>query len=560
MGDLPIFVDMRGRPAVVVGGGVVAARRAELLLRSGARVTAFARELSDEFFELRARPNFRHEARDPASKDFAGSALCFIATDDERLSDAARSTAKNAGALVNVADRPKVSDFIMPSIVDRSPLMIAVSTGGASPILARMLKARLETLIPAAYGRLADLMSGFRRRVAEAILDPTLRRRFWEAALEGPIAETALAGDEGAAGAHLMREIERWGAERAAPQGEVYLVGAGPGDPDLVTFRALRLMQKADVVLYDRLTDERVMNFVRREAERIYVGKRPDNHELPQDEISALLVKLAREGKRVLRLKGGDPFVFGRGGEEIETLAEHGVPFQVCPGVTAAIGASAYAGIPLTHRDHAQACVFVTGHGRDGKIDLDWTALLQPRQTVAVYMGLRNLEALTAEFIARGASAELPAAIVDNATRPDQRVVVGTLATLAAKARAAELRGPSIVIIGTVVALRDKLDCRAPAAAAAAAPLRPSNAGARGAVIYRGQESWEVVMAEHVLDAKGLNCPLPILKAQKMLKDVPTGETLRVLATDPGSAADFEDFCRTTGNELVEFEAGRGRL
>src|SRR5208337_1478119 len=361
MRGLPIFLDMLDRPAVVVGGGVAAARRAELLLRSGARVTAFARELGDEFFELRARPNFRHEPRDPAPEDFAGR-LCFIATDDERLTHAARSMANNAGALVNVADRPTISDFIMPSIVHRSPLVIAVSTGGASPILGRMLKARLETLIPAAYGRLADLMSGSRGRVAAAISDPTMRRRFWEGVLEGPIAEAALAGNEGAAEAHLEREVERWAAERASPQGEVYLVGAGPGDPDLVTFRVLRLMQKADVVLYDRLTDERVINLVRREAERIYVGKRPDNHELPQEEISALLVKLAKQGRRVLRLKGGDPFMFGRGGEEIETLAEHGVPFQVCPGVTAAIGASAYAGIPLTHRDHAQACVFVTGH------------------------------------------------------------------------------------------------------------------------------------------------------------------------------------------------------
>jgi uroporphyrin-III C-methyltransferase/precorrin-2 dehydrogenase/sirohydrochlorin ferrochelatase len=221
-------------------------------------------------------------------------------------------------------------------------------------------------------------------------------------------------------------------------------------------------MQKADVVLYDRLAGDGVINLVRREAERIYVGKRPDNHELPQEEIGALLVSLAKAGKRVLRLKGGDPFMFGRGGEEIETLADHEIPFQVCPGVTAAAGAAAYAGIPLTHRDHAQACVFVTGHGKDGNIDLHWPALLQPRQTVAIYMGLRNLEGLMNEFVARGASADFPAAIVDNATRAGQRVVVGTLGTLAAKARAAELRGPSIVIVGTVVTLRDKLDWHAP--------------------------------------------------------------------------------------------------
>jgi uroporphyrin-III C-methyltransferase / precorrin-2 dehydrogenase / sirohydrochlorin ferrochelatase len=461
MRHLPIFLELRERPAVVVGGGVVAARRAEVLIKAGARVTTFATALSDDFRGLLDAPNFRHEARNPEPADFEGVALCFVATEDERLSADARAAAKTGGALVNVADRPRLCDFIMPSIVDRSPLVIAISTGGASPILGRMLKARLESLIPAAYGRLARLTGGFRLAVAKAIPSPIMRRRFWEAVLDGPIGERALSGDDRAAQAELARAIERAAAESAeAPRGEVFLVGAGPGDPDLLTFRALRLMQKADVMLYDRLTDEGVMNLVRREAERIYVGKQPDDHELPQEEISALLVKLAGQGRRVLRLKGGDPFMFGRGGEEIEALAAHGIPFQVCPGVTAAAGAAAYAGIPLTHRDHAHSCVFVTGHGKDGKIALDWGALLQPRQTVAIYMGLRNLEALTREFIAHGADADLPAAIVDNATRAAQRVVVGTLRTLAAKAREAELSGPAIIIIGTVVTLRDKLDWR----------------------------------------------------------------------------------------------------
>jgi uroporphyrin-III C-methyltransferase / precorrin-2 dehydrogenase / sirohydrochlorin ferrochelatase len=461
MRHLPIFLELRERPAVVVGGGVVAARRAEYLVSAGARVTTFANELSGEFLGLRDLPNFRHEARDPEPKDFEGSAICFVAAEDERLTAVGRAAAKSAGLLVNVADRPELCDFIMPSIVDRSPLTIAISTEGASPILARMLKARLESLIPAGYGRLARLTGEFRIAVGKAISSPVVRRRFWETVLEGPIGEKALAGDDRGADADLARAIERAASDAAqAPRGEVYLVGAGPGDPDLLTFRALRLMQKADIVLYDRLTDEGVMNLVRREAERIYVGKQPEDHELPQGEISALLVKLAKQGKRVLRLKGGDPFMFGRGGEEIEALAAQGIPFQVCPGVTAAMGAAAYAGIPLTHRDHAQACVFVTGHGKDGKITLDWTALLQPRQTVAIYMGLRNLEALAQEFVLRGASADLPAAIVDNATRANQRVIVGTLGTLAAKARAAELSGPSIIIVGTVVTLRDKLDWR----------------------------------------------------------------------------------------------------
>ncbi len=462
MRTLPIVLDMRGRPAAVVGGGLVAARRAELLIRAGARVTVFAEALGPEFRDVAGGPNLLHARGEPTPEALAGAALCFVATDDEALIERSRVAAKAAGALVNVVDRPGLCDFLMPSIVDRSPLVIAISTGGASPILGRMLRARLESLIPASYGRLADLMRAFRGQVAATIPSQVMRRRIWESALEGPVAELALAGNESAARAHLSEQIGRWADERPSPQGEVYLVGAGPGDPDLLTFRALRLMQKADVVLYDRLADERILRLVRLEAERIAVGKRPDNHELPQPEISALLVRLAEEGKRVLRLKGGDPFLFGRGGEEIEALAERGVPFQVCPGVTAAIGASAYAGIPLTHRDHARSCVFVTGHGKDGKIDLDWASFIQPRQTVAVYMGLRNLEPLTKAFVAHGASPDLPAAVVDNATRPSQRVVVGTLQTLAAQARAAELKGPSILIIGTVVTLRDKLDWYVP--------------------------------------------------------------------------------------------------
>jgi uroporphyrin-III C-methyltransferase/precorrin-2 dehydrogenase/sirohydrochlorin ferrochelatase len=340
-----------------------------------------------------------------------------------------------------------------------------------------MLKARLESLIPARYGRLARLLNSHRGRVKQKIPTQAGRRRFWENVLEGPVAEFVLAGDDAAAEANLALELES-AADRAAlpPRGEVYLVGAGPGDPDLLTFRALRLMQKADVVLYDRLVDEGIVNLVRREAERIYVGKRRDQHALPQAEISDLLVALARQGKRVLRLKGGDPFIFGRGGEEIEKLAEHEIPFQVCPGITAAGGCSAYSGIPLTHRDHAQACTFVTGHGKDGPVDLNWSALIQPHQTVAIYMGLAHLEELMSQFIRHGADPDLPAAIVDNGTRANQRVVTGTLRTLAAKAREANLRGPTIIIVGTVVTLRDKLDWYDPAPRLSDAPGQDSAA------------------------------------------------------------------------------------
>jgi uroporphyrin-III C-methyltransferase/precorrin-2 dehydrogenase/sirohydrochlorin ferrochelatase len=329
MRHLPIFLELHEKAAAVVGGGAVAARRAEHLVKAGARVTTFAAALTDDFRELLDQPNFRHEARDPERADFESAVVCFVAVEDERLSAELWAAAKGAGAWVNVADRPQFCDFIMPAIIDRDPLVIAISTGGASPILGRMLKARLESFIPAAYGRLAELMGGFRDAVGKAIASPVMRRRFWETVLEGPIAERALSGDERTAANELSRAIERAAVENAeAPRGEVYLVGAGPGDPDLLTFRALRLMQKADVVLYDRLTDPHVLNLVRREAERIYVGKQPEDHELPQGEISGLLVKLARQGKRVLRLKGGDPFMFGRGGEEIEALAAEGIPFR----------------------------------------------------------------------------------------------------------------------------------------------------------------------------------------------------------------------------------------
>jgi uroporphyrin-III C-methyltransferase/precorrin-2 dehydrogenase/sirohydrochlorin ferrochelatase len=358
---------------------------------------------------------------------------------------------------------PELCDFTMPSIVDRSPVVIAISTAGTSPILGRMIKARLETLLPAAYGRVAAFVGRYRKKVASSLGNFHQRRRFWERILEGPVVDLVLAGHQAEAVAEFDAQLDA--ASRGAEyrqQGEVYLVGAGPGDPDLLTFKALRLMQRADVVLYDRLVGKSILSLVRRDAERIYVGKLPQEHTVPQPEISAMLLRLAQEGKRVLRLKGGDPFVFGRGGEEIELLAEAGIPFQVVPGITAASGCAAYAGIPLTHRDHAQACIFVTGHSKNGQVDVDWDLLLQPRQTVAVYMGLKHLADLTRAFIAKGAAPSLPVALIDNGTRPNQRVVIATLDTMAEKAEKAGVKGPAILIIGSVVRLREKLDWYVP--------------------------------------------------------------------------------------------------
>ncbi len=459
MDFLPIGLDVRGKKAIVAGGGVTAARRTETLLKAGAEVAVFAGAIGAEFDPLSRWPALTRTAREPNADDFAGAALCVVASDDGEADARAHALAKAAGVLVNVAARPDLCDFTLPALLERDPVAIAVFTDGASPILARRLRAKLEAAIPASYGRLADFIRAMRPVVAARIADATARRRFWENALDGAIAEFVFAGDEARARATLERELAGFAAARATAEiGEVYLVGAGPGDPDLLTLRALRLMQQADVVLYDRLVSPAVLDLVRREAERVYVGKRPQDHFAPQDEIHRLLVGHARAGKRVLRLKGGDPFVFGRGGEEIETLAEEGVPFQVCPGITAAIGCSAFSGIPLTHRDHAQACVFVTGHGRDGPIARDWKSLAHPGQTVAIYMALGHLEEMTGDMIAQGVDPETPAAIVDNGARVNQRVVVSTLRRLAQAARAAALRGPTIVIVGSVVTLRDKLD------------------------------------------------------------------------------------------------------
>ncbi len=458
MDHLPIFLDVRTKPVAVIGGGLPAARRTETLLRAGARVTVFTPALGAEFSQLRRDDALAFVARDPRDAgELSDFRLCIVATgsdeEDRRLS----ALAKAAGVLTNVAAREDLCDFQLPAIVDRDPVLIAVSTGGASPLLARRLRAQIEALVPSGYGRLANFVRASRARVGARILDAAARRRFWERQLAGPVAEFALAGDLKRAESGLETELARAG-ENERPVGEVYLVGAGPGDPDLLTFRALRLMQQADVVLYDRLVEPAVLDLVRREAERVYVGKRPLDHAASQEEIGEMLVAYAREGKRVLRLKGGDPFVFGRGGEEIEKLGEMGVAFQVCPGVTAAIGCSAYAGIPLTHRDHAQACIFVTAHGKEGPIARDWKALIQPGQTVAIYMGLGHISEMMETFIAQGVDPHTPAAIIDNGARANQRVVVAEVATLASAAHAAGLRGPTIIIVGSVVTLREKLN------------------------------------------------------------------------------------------------------
>ncbi len=450
MDFLPIFLNIRQQSCVVVGGGEVAARKVTLLLKAGAKVTVVAPEICGALQQA----TIQHIARRFDDTLLDGAKLVIAATDDHAVNLAVHAAATARGIPVNVVDTPALCSFVMPSIIDRAPIIIAVSSGGAAPVLARLLRARLETLIPAGYGRLAALAGKFRDQVKQKLGEGLPRRAFWENVFEGAIGEDMLAGRE----EHAMQRLQQAIDQSSTPAGgEVYLVGAGPGDPDLLTFRALRLMQKADVVLHDNLVSDGVMELVRRDAERIYVGKQRADHTMPQEGINDLLVRLALQGKRVLRLKGGDPFIFGRGGEEIEKLAENNIPFQVVPGVSAANGVASYAGIPLTHRDYAQSVVFTTGHLRDDNIDLDWVALTRPQQTVVIYMGLTGLAEICRQLIAHGLPADWPAAVVQQGTTRHQRVMVATLNDLAEKVAQAGFKAPTITIVGEVVKLREKL-------------------------------------------------------------------------------------------------------
>ena len=456
MDALPIFLKLRDTPALVVGGGSVAERKIDLLIRAGAKVTVVAPEIGSKVEALLNQQKL-HWIEDRFEPAHLSQALIAIAaTDNEDVNRSVSEAARQQNLPVNVVDQPELCTFTVPSIVDRSPVIIAIGTGGASPVLARMLKARLETLIPAAYGRLAGIAREFRDQVKAALGSVDSRRGFWEKVFQGQVAELVFAGKENQARAELRAMIQAT-EDAEFEKGEVYLVGAGPGDPDLLTFRALRLMQRADVVLYDRLVAPAIVDLVRRDADRIFVGKEKSNHVVPQPEINELLLSLAQEGKRVLRLKGGDPFIFGRGGEEIEDLVRHNIPFQVIPGITAAAGCASYAGIPLTHRDHAQSCLFVTGHLKDGSVDLNWDALCQPGQTVVVYMGLTGLESICREMIRHGLKDTTPAALIQQGTTLNQRVIAATLDSLPDAVAAANVRAPTLLVVGSVVTLHDKL-------------------------------------------------------------------------------------------------------
>ena len=460
MRHFPLFADLAGRRVLVVGGGEVAARKVDLLLRAGADVTVVSPELEPRLGSLLQSGAIAHVAQEFQPEHLNGMRLAIAATDRNAVNAWVAHQAESRGINVNVVDDRELSRFIMPAIIDRSPILAAVTSGGDAPVLTRRLREKLEALLPHRLGELAKFSGSLRALVKKRLTDAPTRRRFWEKFFDGPLAADVLAGRDPAT---VARSVESALAQAESAfaghsgMGEVALVGAGPGDPGLLTLRALRVLQNADVVLYDRLVSNDVLDLARRDAERIYVGKAAGTSS-SQADINALLVKLALEGKRVCRLKGGDSFIFGRGGEELEALAQHGIRYEVVPGITAATGCAAYAGIPLTHREHAQSLTFVTGHAKDdGDMQVDWEALARPNQTIVFYMGLKSLPTIVARLLANGAPGQRAAAVVEQGTCATQRVVTGTLATLEHEVAAAGLDSPSLLIVGEVTRLHETL-------------------------------------------------------------------------------------------------------
>lgn len=452
MDYLPIFCQLDNKPVLLVGGGEVAERKARLLLDAGALLTVVAPELDPELAELAANGSIEWLAGEFAPQQLAGKWLVVAATDRREVNALVYQSANQARIFANVVDDPKRSSFIMPSIIDRSPLMVAISSGGKAPVLARLLREKLEAMLPQHLGAVATFAGSLRDRVKARFATMGERRRFWERLLGADRLGQALArGDH--ASAHQLADTLF--AEESKAHGEVVLVGAGPGDPGLLTLHALRQMQQADVVVYDRLVSGEVMALVRRDAKRIFVGKQAGNHCVPQEGINQLLLGEAKKGQRVVRLKGGDPFIFGRGGEELETLVGTGIGFQVVPGITAASGCAAYAGIPLTHRDHAQSVRFVTAHGKGGAQDLDWPLLAKDKQTLVFYMGLSSCGVIREQLLAHGKGDDTPVALIERGTQPSQRVIRGTLDQLPELAVGVE--SPALIMVGSVVTLADQL-------------------------------------------------------------------------------------------------------
>lgn len=454
MDIFPISLKLQQQRCLIVGGGHIALRKATLLAKAGAIIDIVAPEIEEQLLQLVTAINGQHFA-EVFSEKFLSTPyrLVIAATNDPQVNKTVFEQCEVRNLLVNSVDDIPNCRFMVPAIIDRSPLVISVASNGTSPVLSRQIRTQLETSIPHGMGKLAEFSGKWRNQVKEKISNPDERRIFWENLYASPLKEQVFNDNLDIADSMLEQALLEW----KAPKGEVYLVGAGPGDPELLTLKALRLMQQADVVIYDRLVSQPILELCRRDSTKIYVGKARSNHSVPQDGINALLVEYAQQGKRVCRLKGGDPFIFGRGGEEIQELFQAGVPFQVVPGITAASGCSAYAGIPLTHRDYAQSVRFLTGHLKEGSPELPWNELVYENQTLVLYMGLVGLESICEQLIAHGQRPDMPVALISKGTTPEQKVVVGSLADIASKVTEHQIHAPTLTIIGEVVRLREQL-------------------------------------------------------------------------------------------------------
>ena len=454
MDIFPISLKLQQQPCLIVGGGHIAYRKAVLLAKAGAKVDVLAPEIDVNLLQLvqQSQGQYVQDVFSPSTA-LRHYRLVIAATDNNLVNQQVFAACEAENVLVNSVDDPPHCRFMVPAIIDRSPLVISVASNGTSPVLSRQIRTQLESTIPHGMGKLAEFSGQWRAAVKQKIVNPDERRIFWEELYASPLKEQVFNDNLDAANQSIQQALAEW----QTPKGEVYLVGAGPGDPELLTLKALRLMQQADVVIYDRLVSAPILELCRRDAEKVYVGKARSNHAVPQEGINALLVKYAQAGKRVCRLKGGDPFIFGRGGEEIQELYEAGVSFQVVPGITAASGCSAYAGIPLTHRDYAQSVRFLTGHLKEGSPELPWSELVYEQQTLVLYMGLVGLESICEKLIAHGQRADRPVALISKGTTPEQKVVVGTLADIASKVAQHHIQAPTLTIIGEVVNLREQL-------------------------------------------------------------------------------------------------------
>ena len=456
MSYLPLFIETTGKKCLIVGGGKVASRKLIPILKAKMKVTLISPEVIEEIeLNFRKNKNLKIVKRKFKPEDIEDQFLIIAATNEKTTNQKIAKLSKDNNILVNMAEDSLSGNTLIPSVVDRDPIKIAVSSGAASPILTRLVKTRLETVIPYSFSKLADIMMEYRDAVKKNFLKISDRRKFWEVFLDGPISEMVLSGHIDKAKKALDESLKE--NKFLEKTGEVYLVGAGPGDPELLSFKALRLMQKADIVIYDRLVSRPIMNLIRQDTEKIYVGKQRADHAMPQENINQLLARLALEGKKVLRLKGGDPFIFGRGGEEIESLIKDDIPFQIVPGITAASGCASYAGIPLTHRDYSQACIFVTGHLRDGTVNLNWEMLAHEKQTLIFYMGMHGSKIICEELIKHGLSDETPAALIVKGTTEDQEVIIGNLKNMPEIIMERKIAPPTLLIIGDVVKLHNKL-------------------------------------------------------------------------------------------------------